>query len=118
MLFRSPKGVRSSPLGKLLKQLRFSHDDFRLCQQDMSEIHFPENSLRFTNDFEFMRQEVAEQFPDQIDGFNKLVEKILSFDELNLDDADRLLSRPVLESYRSEERRAGTECRSRWSPYH
>jgi len=95
----TPKGVRSSPLGKLLKQLRFSHDDFRLCQQDMSEIRFPEKSLKFTNDFEFFRQEVAETFPDQIDGFNKLVEKILSFDELNLDDADCLSSRPVLESY-------------------
>ncbi|MBT3508536.1 MAG: NAD(P)/FAD-dependent oxidoreductase [Nitrospina sp.] len=93
------KGVRSSPLGKLLKQLRFSHDDFRLCQQEISEIRFPENSLRFTNDFEFMRQEVAEQFPHQIDGFNKLVEKILSFDELNLDDSVPLLSRPVLESF-------------------
>lgn len=93
------KGVRSSPLGKLLKQLRFSHDDFRLCQQEISEIRFPENALRFTNDFEFLRQEVAEQFPNQIDGFNKLVEKILSFDELNLDDGNRLLSRPVLESF-------------------
>ncbi len=93
------KGVRSSPLGKLLKQLRFSHDDFRLCQQEMSEIRFPEKSLCFTNDFEFMRQQVSEQFPEQVDGFNKLVEKILSFDELNLDDGDRLLSRPVLESF-------------------
>ena len=98
----TPKGVRSSPLGKLLKQLRFSHDDFRLCQQDMSEIRFPERSLRFTNDFEFMRQEVAEKFPDQIDGFNKLVEKILTYDALNLDDGDRLLSRPVLESFISD----------------
>ena len=98
----TPKGVRSSPLGKLLKQLRFSHDDFRLCQQDMSEIRFPERSLRFTNDFEFMRQEVAEKFPDQIDGFNKLVEKILAYDALNLDDGDRLLSRPVLESFISD----------------
>lgn len=96
------KGVRSSPLGKLLKQLRFSHDDFRLCQQEMSEIRFPEKSLCFTNDFEFLRQEVAEQFPQQIDGFNKLVEKILAFDELNLDDGDRLLSRPVLESFISD----------------
>jgi phytoene dehydrogenase-like protein len=96
------KGVRSSPLGKLLKQLRFSHDDFRLCQQEISEIRFPENSLRFTNDFEFLRQEVAEQFPDQIDGFNKLVKKILSFDELNLNDGDSLLSRPVLESFISD----------------
>ncbi|MZH45791.1 MAG: NAD(P)/FAD-dependent oxidoreductase [Nitrospinae bacterium] len=96
------KGVRSSPLGKLLKQLRFSHDDFRLCQQEMSEIRFPEKSLCFTNDFEFLRQEVAEQFPQQIDGFDKLVEKILAFDELNLDDGDRLLSRPVLESFISD----------------
>jgi phytoene dehydrogenase-like protein len=98
----SPKGVRSSPLGKLLKQLRISHDDFRLCQQEVSEIRFPENSLRFTNDFEFLRQEVAEQFPDQIDGFNKLVEKILSFDELNLNEGGCLLSRPVLESFISD----------------
>jgi phytoene dehydrogenase-like protein len=98
----SPKGVRSSPLGKLLKQLRISHDDFRLCQQEVSEIRFPENSLRFTNDFEFLRQEVAEQFPDQIDGFNKLVEKILSFDELNLNEGSCLLSRPVLESFISD----------------
>ena len=96
------KGVRSSPLGKLLKQLRFSHDDFRLCQQEMSEIRFREKSLCFTNEFEFMRQEVAEQFPGQVDGFNKLVEKILVFDELNLDDGDPLLSQPVLESYISD----------------
>ena len=95
----TPKGVRNSPLGKLLKQLRFSHDDFRLCQQHMSEIRFPEHSLRFTNDFEFFRQEVANQFPQEIDGFNKLVEKILSFDELNLNDEKTLNSRPILESF-------------------
>jgi phytoene dehydrogenase-like protein len=96
------KGVRSSPLGKLLKQLRFSHDDFRLCQQEMSEIRFPEKSICFTNEFEFMREEVAEQFPKQIDGFNRLVEKIMNFDELNLDDGDRLLSQAVLESFISD----------------
>jgi phytoene dehydrogenase-like protein len=95
----TPKGVRNSPLGKLLKQLRFSHDDFRLCQQHMSEIRFPEHSLRFTNDFEFFRQEVADHFPREIDGFNKLLEKILSFDELNLDDKKTLSSRPILESF-------------------
>ena len=52
----TPKGVRTSPLGKLLKQLRFRHEDFRLCQQQVSEIRFPEKTLRFTNDFEFFRQ--------------------------------------------------------------
>jgi phytoene dehydrogenase-like protein len=95
----TPKGMRSSPLGKLLKQLRFSHDDFRLCQQEMSEIRFPDSSLCFTNEFEFFRQEVAEKFPAQIDGFNKLVEKIRNYDELSLEGADGLSSRPVLESF-------------------
>ncbi|MBM15074.1 MAG: phytoene dehydrogenase [Nitrospina sp.] len=95
----TPKGVRKSPLGKLLKQLRFSHDDFRLCQQHMSEIRFPEHVLRFTNDFEYFRQEVSERFPKEIDGFNKLVKKILAFDELDIDDKKVLSSRPILESF-------------------
>ena len=95
----TPKGVRNSPLGKLLKQLRFSHDDFRLCQQEMSEIRFPEHVLRFTNDFEFFRQEVADEFPREIDGFNKLADKILAFDELDLNDKKVLSSRPILESF-------------------
>src|SRR2546422_11565242 len=29
-----------------------------------------------------------------------------------------LLTRPLVERDRSEERRVGKECRSRWSPYH
>lgn len=94
----TPKGVRSSPLGKLLKQLRFRHDDFRLCEQHMSEIRFPEKSLRFTNDFEFFRQEVAEQFPDQIDGFQKLLQKIEAFDDLSLAGDVTTSSRQILES--------------------
>ena len=31
---------------------------------------------------------------------------------------DKLLELQKLENYRSEERRVGKECRSRWSPYH
>lgn len=69
----SPPGDRRSPLGKLLKQLRFRHEEFRLRQQEMSEIRFPGKSLRFNNDFEFFQQEIAEQFPQQMDGFQKLL---------------------------------------------
>src|SRR5258706_16452112 len=37
----------------------------------------------------------------------------------SLKDANQLLTRYVLEAFeRSEERRVGKECRSRWSPYH
>lgn len=98
----SKKGDRSSPLGKLLKQLRFRHEDFRLCQQHRSEIRFPDHSLAFSNEFEFFVEEVARQFPSQIDGFRRLVKIIEEFDELNLNDANPLPSRPVLESCLSD----------------
>lgn len=98
----TPKGVRRSPLGKLLKQLRFRHEDFQLCPQRTSEIRFPEKSLRFSNDFEFFVQEVAERFPGQIDGFLKLVLKIESFDELSLEGDTQTSTLEVLKSYISD----------------
>ena len=96
------KGVRSSPLGKLLKQLRLRHEDFGLCQQKMSEIRFPEKSLRFTNDFEFFQQEIAEQFPRQTDGFRKLVDVICKYDDLKLEGNSKLSARQVLGEHLSE----------------
>jgi phytoene dehydrogenase-like protein len=98
----SPKGVRSSPLGKLLKQLRFRHEDFQLCPQQVSEIRFPEKSLCFSNDFELLKQEVADKFPRQIDGFLKLVQKIEAFDELSLDGDTQTSALQVLNSYVSD----------------
>ena len=95
----TPKGVRTSPLGKLLKQLRFRHEDFRLCAQTLSEVRFPEKALRFTNEFEFFEQEVAEQFPQQMDGFRKLLKIIREFDELDLNNHQRLSARKVLETH-------------------
>ncbi len=98
----SPKGVRSSPLGKLLKQLRFKHDEFRLRQQLVSEIRFPGKTLKFSNDFELLTEEVREQFPTQIDGFLQLVQYIDEFDELNLEGPTEVSSREVLARYLSD----------------
>ncbi len=95
----APKGARNTPLGKLLKQLRFSHDDFRLHEQEMSEIRFPDKCLRFTNDFDLLQQEVREQFPDAMDGFMKLVAKIESFDELSLTTSEWTSARDILSGY-------------------
>jgi phytoene dehydrogenase-like protein len=97
----TPKGVRSSPLGKLLKQLRFKHDDFQLCQQKGSEIHFPGVSLKFSNDFELLRQEIAQQFPSQIDRFDKLTAKIRQHDDLSLKNGFQS-SRAVLAEFLTE----------------
>jgi phytoene dehydrogenase-like protein len=95
----APKGARSTPLGKLLKQLRLSHDDFRLHEQEMSAIRFPDKCLHFTNDFELFKQEISEQFPDQIDRFMGLVKKIESFDELSLFTSEWTSSQDILKSY-------------------
>jgi len=95
----APKGARKTPLGKLLKQLRLSHDDFRLHEQEMSEIRFPDKRLHFSNDFELLKQEVREQFPGQMDGFMKLVKKIESFDELSLTTSDWTSSQNILKNY-------------------
>ena len=82
-----PKGVKGTPLGKLLRQLRIERDEFELCPQKRSRIAFGakgETSLAFTNDFAVLEAEVAARFPTQIDGFAKVTayarEKSLVFD--------------------------------------
>lgn len=78
------KGEKGKPFSKLLKQLRLPYDDFKLCPQTHSKILFPHCELKFSNDFDLLLNEVAEKFPSQIDSFSKLVEKVRSFNELDL----------------------------------
>ncbi len=78
------KGEKAKPFSKLLKQLRLSYDDFKLCPQTYSKISFPDYELKFSNEFELLENEVAEKFPSQIDAFNKLVVKVKEFNELDL----------------------------------
>lgn len=79
------KGERGKPLAKLLKQLRIPYDQLQLCPQKKSRILFPDHELTFTNDIGLLVEEVAQAFPQEIDGFVQLLEKIKSFDEVNLD---------------------------------
>ena len=78
------KGTKTGPLSKLLRQLRISWDDFALCEQIESSIAFPGVTLKFTNDFQLLEQEICEQFPHQADRFRKLHQQILAFNELDL----------------------------------
>ena len=50
--FHRPRGPRRGRLARLLKQLRFSWDDFSLVPQIGSAIMFPGVTLRFNNDFD------------------------------------------------------------------
>jgi phytoene dehydrogenase-like protein len=96
-----PKGTKSTPLPKLLRQLRLKVEDFGLCQQNISEVKFPEKTLRFNNDLDFFVQEVAENFPAQADNFQKLLNTISEYDALALD-AKPMSAREVVGSIISD----------------
>jgi phytoene dehydrogenase-like protein len=79
----TPKGTRSGPLARLLRQLRFRWDDFAIAPQIGSEIVFPGVRLRFDNDPQTLRDEIAWAFPNQADHFDRLAREIIHYDELN-----------------------------------
>jgi phytoene dehydrogenase-like protein len=77
-------GTKTGPLSKLLRQLRLRWEDFSLAPQCGSSIVFPGHVLRFTNDFAELFEHVVQQFPQQADGFRRLLRCIDEHDELNL----------------------------------
>jgi len=79
-----PKGVKLTPLPKLLRQLKLKREDFALCPQRMSAIKFPGKTLRFDNNLDFFVQEVIDNFPAQADNFQTLLKTVFGYDELNL----------------------------------
>jgi phytoene dehydrogenase-like protein len=78
----TPKGAKTGPLARLLRQLKFRWDDFCLSPQLESSIAFPNSHLRFNNDLELLKSEIARQFPGQIDSFQKLLGEIVDYDDL------------------------------------
>ncbi|MEJ6601195.1 MAG: NAD(P)/FAD-dependent oxidoreductase [Opitutaceae bacterium] len=97
-------GVKGTPLTKLLRQLRISRDEFQLSEQKRSRVCFGPNgetSLNFTNDFEVFESEVARVFPNQIDGFRKLVAKVREYDDVSLD-AKPISARQVVREFVSD----------------
>ncbi len=82
-----PRGVKGTPLGKLLRQLRIDRDELDLCPQRQSRVVFGphgETGLRFTNDIAVLEAEIAQRFPAQIDGFRRLADQIRRADEAAL----------------------------------
>lgn len=68
-------------LGKLLRQLRIKFSELRLYPQGGSSIHFPSATLRFTNDPDFFRDEVAGVFPGDAAGFDAFRRLVNETDE-------------------------------------
>ena len=96
-----PKGTKSTPLPKLLRQLKLKAEDLALCQQRGSAIKFPGKTLRFNNDLTFFVQEVVDNFPAQADNFQKLLKRISEYEALALD-AKPISAREVVSSIISD----------------
>lgn len=97
-------GVKGTPLGKMLRQLRIEREEFALCPQKQSRIAFGptgETTLRFTNDFTVLDAEVTAKFPAQADGWRKLVQCVRTHDDVSLD-AKPLSARAVVGRYISD----------------
>src|SRR5262245_14939588 len=79
----TPKGTKTGPLARLLRQLRMKWDDFAIAPQIGSEIAFPGVRLHFNNDPTTLRDEVAHAFPAEADNFDRLTREIVAYDDLS-----------------------------------
>lgn len=98
----APEKDRSAPLNKLLRQLRLSRSELQLQAQNFSLLEFPGCTLRLTNDFNDFKQEIARAFPQQLAGFQKLLDRIRSTDYLS-PEAPLQSTRAVLAEYLTDE---------------
>ncbi|MSU45960.1 MAG: NAD(P)/FAD-dependent oxidoreductase [Lacunisphaera sp.] len=78
-------GIKGTPLGKLLRQLRIERKEFALCPQKQSLIAFRDCALRFTNDITVLDTEVATKFPAQAAGWRRLGQTVRTYDDVSLD---------------------------------
>ena len=97
----TPKGTRKGPLARLLKQLRFRWDDFALSPQVGSAVRFPGVELKFSNGLELPTSEVERAFPSEKAGFQKLLTRIVDYDDLDQETFD-LSAREVLNEVLSD----------------
>ena len=79
----TPKGTKTGPLARLLRQLRMRWDDFAIAPQLGSEIVFPGARLRFDNNDHTLRDEVAWAFPHEADNYDRLTREIVEYDDLS-----------------------------------
>lgn len=97
----TPKGTKKGPFARLLRQLRFRWEDFALSPQIGSTIAFPGVKLDFGNDLELLLSEIRVSFPDQVDGFQAIVDRIVDYDDLSPEDYE-LSARELLAEHITE----------------
>ena len=72
------------PLSKILKQLRIRHADLNLIPQKKSLIKLREKKLEFSNDFELLKKNIQQSFPEDYLSFLEIHDEILNFNEFEV----------------------------------
>jgi phytoene dehydrogenase-like protein len=99
--FVTPKD-RRKPFNKLMKQLRIPYEEFKLHPQNYSIIQFPDKNLKFTNEINFLIEEINCNFPHEIDGFMKLLAHIKNFNEVDLSN-ETVMAKVVVRNFIKDE---------------
>jgi phytoene dehydrogenase-like protein len=76
---------KRGPMNRLLRQLRLRWEDFALAPQLGSAVAFPGVQLQFNNDIELLQSEIAAKFPGEVDNFQRLLARLLHYDDLDGD---------------------------------
>jgi len=92
------KETKGHPLNKLLKQLRIPYENLKLSEQSHSKILFPDQELIFNNNIEMLIDSIKSNFPDEIDGFIKLIEHIKNFNEVSLEN-ETIMAKNVVRNF-------------------
>ena len=87
-----------------------------MCKLTKTEIE-RRIKIDFPNDYDCTLLNIRDIMPDVSEEQIKLWENSKVLEYVVIDDRKMYFKRAVRSS-RSEERRVGKECRSRWSPYH
>ncbi len=96
-----PRHIKTTPLPKILRQLRIPYNDLELFPQTISCIRFLDKEINFTNDFNFLLQEIADKFPKQIDQFVKLSKSLSGYEGYS-PSKEFISSRKILHSFLSD----------------
>ncbi len=92
------KSGREGALGKLLRQLRVNPADLELCGPGRASIRFPGLTLSFNDRPDYLRQQIAEHFPKETDGYDRFRKLVLETDEGELTGL-QTSAREVMEKY-------------------
>lgn len=91
------KNEKGRPLTKLLKQLRLPYETLDLSQQNFSRIVFPRHDLSFSNDPQLLKTEIEKVFPRQRENFMRLLDLVMNFDDVNLNNKQQSAKEKVRE---------------------